>query len=285
VVFSAPTPFYGPKIIKHDGKCVGVNHWLDLYSYDCDGEDDQLWTYDGYQLQNVDYSNLCLTADRVSSPKLRECNGASDQNWAVSDDSIFLRDPKWHEITTDDIDNTLTIFTDLALYNDENNRLNIDATLKERGCGGDQSSFAVYFDDIDGQKWHSIDYTMEFVSGASSCWSILGNTHYGDFEVDSLGIYEFDVTEGDDLIFSELSYGEWDDEIRRCDNELDNFFHLKHGKGYKGYIRVEQRRDLSTSPAGIGSGYSCTVLEQLCVIKIFVLLILMMITVVQQFYV
>jgi len=261
LVLSAP--FSGPKLIKsvqeYPGKCIGVDYWLDLQKYDCDGEDDQLWTYDGTNIKNVDFPDLCLTADRVSSPKLRHCTGASEQNWAVEDGAIFLRKPIWHEITAADINKASPINAGLDIFEDENDHLVIDGTLKERGCGDEQSGFAVFFDEIDGKKWHSIEYTMEFITGAFSCWSFFGNTHYGNFEVDSLGIFEFDAKEGDEVIFNELSYGEWDGETRRCDNEANNPFHGQHhGKWTnKGTIRVEQRRDMSASQAGIGAGFSC----------------------------
>merc|ERR1711933_319317 len=82
----------------------------------------------------------------------------------------------------------------------------------------------------------------------SSCWSILGDTDAAPEH----GLY------GLKTIDNGLSYGNWDGEKRRCYNELDNFLHVKHGNGHKGYLTVEQMRDINVNQAGIASGFSCT---------------------------
>merc|ERR1711897_58850 len=82
----------------------------------------------------------------------------------------------------------------------------------------------------------------------SSCWSILGDTDAAP-EHGLFGLKTID---------DGLSYGNWDGEKRRCDNEVDNFLHVKHGNGHKGYLTVEQQRDINVDQAGIASGFSCT---------------------------
>jgi len=154
----------------------------------------------------------------------------------------------WVAITKKDITSTIASNVDVKTYNDADGHLVVDGTLRARGCGsGDKINFGVLLADSLGGKWRKIRYTMEFVSGASSCWSILGNTHYAQEH----GLY------GLKTIDNGLKYGHWDGETYRCDNELDNFFHVKHGKGHKGYLTVEQQRDIDVDQAGIISGFSC----------------------------
>ena len=166
---------------------------------------------------------------------------------------------EWLPITSTDILSTSSRNASINVYtNDTDNSLIIEGTLESAVCGDtDPSNFAVYFDDNSNQKWQRIRYTIEFVSGSSSCWSILGSTTVGGFNVTNLGLYEFNVADGDVLISNSLTYGSWNGETTRCDDAADNFLHSQYGTGYKGSIRVEQRRNMSAPVAGIGSGYSC----------------------------
>eukprot|EP01084_Bolivina_argentea_P205327 350789_1 len=140
----------------------------------------------------------------------------------------------------------------------------IDATIKNSGCSAPESHiFAFISDAVDGNyltHWSKIEYKMQFWGG-SSCWSLFGNTHYGDFP-DNLnaGIYEYDVNSLHDfgIISEDLTYGSWNGETIACDNEDSNFWHGKYGSGYKGSITVQQRRDKNAFFAGIGSGHSCS---------------------------
>jgi len=155
---------------------------------------------------------------------------------------------EWIAITKDDITSTIASNVDVKTYNDADGHLVVDGTLQARGCGsGDKINFGVLLADSSA-KWRKIRYTMEFVSGSSSCWSILGDT---DAAPDH-GLF------GLKTIDNGLSYGNWDGETRRCDNEMDNFLHVKHGNGHKGYLTVEQQRDINVNQAGIASGFSCT---------------------------
>merc|ERR1712154_503960 len=155
----------------------------------------------------------------------------------------------WVAITKDDITSTIASNVDVNAYNDADGHLVVDGTLQARGCGsGDKINFGVLLADSSA-KWSKIRYTMEFVSGSSSCWYILGNN--GKLENVNYGLLEFNVIE------DKLSYGDWNGETSRCDNEKDNFLHVKHGRGYKGYLTVEQMRDLNVENAGIGSRFSC----------------------------
>merc|ERR1712154_220409 len=156
---------------------------------------------------------------------------------------------EWVAITKNDITSTIASNVDVKTYNDADGHLVVDGTLQARGCGsGDKINFGVLLADSSA-KWRKIRYTMEFVSGSSSCWSILGDN--GKLENVNYGLLEFNVIE------DKLSYGDWNGETSRCDNEKDNFLHVKHGRGYKGYLTVEQMRDLNVENAGIGSRFSC----------------------------
>jgi len=271
--------------IEGFNKCLGVDQYHDLYLFECDGHDDQIWHFEGYwsvgyNIKNEYYPDMCLTANEewnfdvrdvqtqtVQFPQLMPCTDAANQKWAIggnradAKNSLYLYDNEidWHDITSSDVRKPYSNNVDLVLLDDEDGHLIVDGTLKKRGCGdGESNAFSVLVEPFDDKPWHFIEYTMEFVEGSSSCWSILGNTHYGEFLGDNLGLHKFDIDEGDIVIFNELSFGDWQGETIRCDNELDNFLNGKHGHGYKGSIRVRQRRDFNEVRGYIGSGYSCT---------------------------
>merc|ERR1712173_528157 len=86
-----------------------------------------------------------------------------------------------------------------------------------------------------GPKWNAIRYTIEFVSGFSSCWSILGDTKYGGNKDLGLQLGEFDIIE-DALVVP--GGGSFDGKNVRCDGDADNFLHGQHGDGYRGYLVV-----------------------------------------------
>ena len=169
----------------------------------------------------------------------------------------------WYDVASSDILTTSTRNVALDTSDDSNGHLVISAILQSLGCGNalGANNFAVFFKDIFVSSWDRIRFTMEF-TGASSCWSILGDTRWGEFDVTSLGLYEFDVNDGDVVEAVDLEYGSWSGESERCDNAAFNFFHAYHeaiGQSeYRGYIEVEQRRNMSEEKAGLGSGYSCT---------------------------
>ena len=169
----------------------------------------------------------------------------------------------WQDVLLSDVLSTPYRGMDRRLSEDEQGKLIVEGTVLRgyEGCGGPNSYLAVFIDDgAFVTPWERIRYTMEF-EGASSCWSILGNTGRGAFESDgiySLGVYENDVN----IINNNLRYGSWSGESWRCDNLDANFFHPDHGQsGDKGWIRVEQGRDLSADQAGFGVGLSCTITD------------------------
>ena len=177
-----------------------------------------------------------------------------------------IKAQQWYDISKDDILSQTRFNTALSVADDANGNLVVVATLNNFGCSkaaNAQNHFAVFlkenFPEMSGQ-WDRIRYTMEF-RGSSACWSILGNMGYGNWGqsgISDLGLYEFNVDDGDVVIANSLTYGAWNGETRRCDNNAANFFHGQYGAGYKGSIRVEQRRNMATGNVGIGSGYSCT---------------------------
>jgi len=67
--------------IEYAGKCVGIDHWKDLYLQTCNGGDGQEWKFnlDG-TVTNKANPDLCLTSDG-QWPKLRECTGSESQIW------------------------------------------------------------------------------------------------------------------------------------------------------------------------------------------------------------
>lgn len=176
---------------------------------------------------------------------------------AAAEISAFSAPPRdWVRITKNDISQTLAVNSDVKTYNDANGGLVVEGTINNYGCGKEQSShFGVLLADSFDPKWNAIRYTIEFVSGFSSCWSILGDTKYGGNKDLGLQLGEFDIIE-DALVVP--GGGSFDGKNVRCDGDADNFLHGQHGDGYRGYLVVEQKRDMSAKSAGIGSGYSCT---------------------------
>merc|ERR1712129_288081 len=163
--------------------------------------------------------------------------------------------------------NVISTNSEIELFHNADSGLEVDGELLQRGCGsGEQSSFGLIIGDLEDQKWHKIRYTIEFVSGSSSCFSLFGDTHYGNFEDGAdFGLTTLDVIE------NELTVGEWNEEKKLCNNEESNFMLAVNGKGNKGYLTVEQDRDLSVERAGISSGFSCTAVGQIVVTKTFLL--------------
>jgi len=160
---------------------------------------------------------------------------------------------RWRPIAKEDIASTISSNVDVNSYNDADGHLVFEGILLARGCGsGDKIYFGSFFETSNAlnEYWTKIRYTMEFASGASSCWSMLGNNG-------NLANVDYGLRTEFHVIDNELKYGNWDGETKRCDNEKDNFFHAKHGQGYKGYLTVEQERDFSVGDAGIGSRFSC----------------------------
>eukprot|EP00927_Polykrikos_kofoidii_P058476 TRINITY_DN52_c0_g1_i2.p1 TRINITY_DN52_c0_g1~~TRINITY_DN52_c0_g1_i2.p1 ORF type:complete len:462 (+),score=37.43 TRINITY_DN52_c0_g1_i2:73-1386(+) len=66
----------------HNGKCIGYDHWGDLYLYPCANSDSQKWTVVDGQIQNKHRAG-CLTADRMW-PKIRQCSKSGNQQWIIS---------------------------------------------------------------------------------------------------------------------------------------------------------------------------------------------------------
>jgi hypothetical protein len=179
-------------------------------------------------------------------------------------------DMDWYDVSAEHITAKSESGVSSNYYNDGSGHLVIEADIENRGCGGPESHiFAFISDSVDGDeltRWTRIRYTMSF-AGSSSCWSILGDTVYGDWpsNLQHTGLYEFNpkrvpaVRNPDILIANNLKYGSWDGESVACDNEASNFWHPQHGSGDKGSIRVEQTRDIRRFfHAGIGSGHSCS---------------------------
>jgi len=177
-------------------------------------------------------------------------------------DGILTGHHGWLPVAKNDIVSTISSHVDFNSYNDADGHLVFEGTLRAVGCGsGDKIYFGAFFDNMVSKcsaengcrlgQWTKIMYTMEFVSGSSSCWSMLGHNGRGLEDVD-FGLLEFNVIE------DKLSKGNWNGETARCDNVKDNFLHARNGKGNKGTLTVQQKRDLSVDDAGIGSAFSCT---------------------------
>merc|ERR1719410_2885001 len=209
----------------------------------------------GYYLFGLQYppAGQCFCSnDKDEAMQFGESDNCDDNGrggvWALNIyQSVNI---PWVAVTKNDITSTIASNVDVNAYNDADGHLVVDGTLQARGCGsGDKINFGVLLaDSLGGIKWRKIRYTMEFVSGSSSCWSILGDTDAAP-EHGLFGLKTID---------NGLKYGNWDGEKRRCDNEVDNFLHVKHGNGHKGYLTVEQMRDINVDQAGIASGFSCT---------------------------
>ena len=135
--------------------------------------------------------------------------------------------------------------------------LKVMATITNAGCGGTQSHIFWTIDDsIDGDlftKWSKIRYTMGFW-GSSTCWSILGDTSYGNFANNyDFGLREFTVL-GNNL-------AKWNG-VRQvqCDSNADNFWKVEYGQigelienatASAPEFRVEQIRDINVNNAGM----------------------------------
>jgi len=168
--------------------------------------------------------------------------------------------PRWIDVSFSDV-HPFQTNADVTLSQDSDGELVVDGELQVRGCGsGSSSSFGIIVDDFyyPKERWTKIRYTIEFVSGASSCFSLFGDTHYGDF-ADGAG---FGLTTLS-VIDNELTVGSFGGEKRLCNNEKSNFLHRINGVGNKGFLRVEQSRDTWVHRAGISSGFSCTEIGQI----------------------
>lgn len=168
--------------------------------------------------------------------------------------------PRWIDVSFSDV-HPFQTNADVTLSQDSDGELVVDGELQVRGCGsGSSASFGIIVDDFyyPKERWTKIRYTIEFVSGASSCFSLFGDTHYGDF---ADGV-DFGLTTLS-VIDNELNVGGFSGEKRLCNNEKSNFLHRVNGVGNKGFLRVEQSRDMSVQRAGISSGFSCTEIGQI----------------------
>jgi hypothetical protein len=168
--------------------------------------------------------------------------------------------PRWIDVSFSDV-HPFQTNADVTLSQDSDGELVVDGELQVRGCGsGASSSFGIIVDDFyyPKERWTKIRYTIEFVSGASSCFSLFGDTHYGDFaDGADFGLTTLSV------IDNELTVGSFGGEKRLCNNEKSNFLHRINGVGNKGFLRVEQSRDTYAHRAGISSGFSCTEIGQI----------------------
>jgi len=169
--------------------------------------------------------------------------------------------PRWIDVSFSDV-HPFQSNARVTLSQDSDGEVVVDGVLQVRGCGGAQASFGIIVDDYyyPNEKWTKIRYTIEFVSGASSCFSLFGDTHYGDFPDffgDNFGLTTLNV------IDNQLNVGGWSGEKRLCNNEKSNFLHAVNGVGNKGFLRVEQSRDTRVYVAGISSGFSCTSVGQI----------------------
>ncbi len=70
------------------GKCVGYDHWGDLYLYGCTGRQEQMFDLDSQGMliaQGGRYAGQCLLADGWFWPKFRPCDDSdSRQKWKYS---------------------------------------------------------------------------------------------------------------------------------------------------------------------------------------------------------
>eukprot|EP01084_Bolivina_argentea_P195598 335504_1 len=86
-VWNIPPTYWGPQpLISDDGRCVGIDQYNDLYLHTCNGENDQKWTinYADGLIKNNDVTGECLLNDGNKWPKLKTCDGTSEQTWLVS---------------------------------------------------------------------------------------------------------------------------------------------------------------------------------------------------------
>eukprot|EP01083_Nonionella_stella_P081307 223879_1 len=179
---------------------------------------------------------------------------------------------EWYNVTESNIISILEVgVTRLTASSGPDQKFEIKERITNYGCGNYPESrvFVSISDDVDGDpftKWDKIRYSIQFW-GSSECWSLFGNKGYGrpwptDF---SMGLVEFDK-DIDTIISNDLLYGSWNGEDAEstvyCDGGGSNFWSTVHGRaGYKGAIRIEQRRDMNASVAGIGGGYSCSAID------------------------
>jgi hypothetical protein len=191
---------------------------------------------------------------------------------------MMSNDGEWNDIPCDGrlyalcnaVGSSYEVFktnTAIELFHNADGGLEIDAKLRQQlvgsHCSAESSSnFGLIIGDLEDQKWHKIRYTIEFVSGSSACWSLFGDTKYGPFEDDAdFGLTTLDVIENG------LTGGDWKGEKQLCNGEISNFMHGSTGNDYKGYLTVEQDRDLSVDVAGISAGFACTSVDQIVRVK------------------
>eukprot|EP01083_Nonionella_stella_P019305 53685_1 len=171
---------------------------------------------------------------------------------------------QWYQVAEGDITSILELgVTRLSSSSGADASFEIEERITNHGCGlGPESHvFFAVSDEVDGDpstKWDKITYSIEFW-GLTDCWSLFGGSDLGDWPTDfTTGLIEFDKTI-DTVLSNNLLYGSWNGEVNFCGAaDSSNFWDGTHGDGYKGLIRIEQRRDINELVAGIGSGHSCT---------------------------
>merc|ERR1711997_363665 len=117
IAFTIDQPLFDAETIMMNDQCVGIDAHKDLYLYDCDGADKQLWTMnsDG-MIKNAKFMDLCLIADGLKWPKLKECDGANA--WTLVGNGI---DSPLYSLAVD--------AGYCLVKNDENNRLLVEKCM------------------------------------------------------------------------------------------------------------------------------------------------------------
>eukprot|EP01084_Bolivina_argentea_P026714 49707_1 len=171
----------------------------------------------------------------------------------------------WYPVKISDVVSTLGFQVDYAYASDNEGYLTISSHVTSNvHCGGAGNSYLVIIlnDTIDGNeatKWEKIRYTQQFWGG-SSCWSIFGSSTC--CHMPTYGLIPFDSTI-DTLYEEQLVYGCWDYRPYKCGDSCINFHggNLYGWSSYKGLIRAEVRRNMSSEWAAIGTGNGCTVAQ------------------------
>ncbi|XP_065066444.1 uncharacterized protein LOC135692274 [Rhopilema esculentum] len=162
----------------------------------------------------------------------------------------------WRKVDTSMVSHIHKDGVTLGMYSDPNGSLNINGKVTNYGCGKGNPSYSVIH--IKGH-WQQIMYTQVF-KGDTSCWQIFGHKVPDSISNHKAGLEPFNPTRGD-IIFGEKNMGSstnnyFGGATGRCDNDADNFWHLKNGKGER-QATVILRREKGADDAGIYTYTSC----------------------------
>merc|ERR1712087_561154 len=113
IVFTIDQPLFDAETIMMNDQCVGIDAHKQLWTMNSDG-----------MIKNAQYMDLCLIADGLKWPKLRDCVGAEEQIWTLVGNGI---DSPLYSLAVD--------AGYCLVKNDENNRLLVEKCMSSWHIG------------------------------------------------------------------------------------------------------------------------------------------------------